>query len=100
MAKKETWTPDQRKQWADTWSQPHMVAGLAEIERRIRASTTALPPGYDALVLAAGEHHRSVGNREVLNHIEEMAADKFVPEPLPPAFTHAARGEKLPVKTE
>lgn len=77
-----------------------MVAGLAEIERRIRASITPLPPGYDALVLAAGEHHRAVGNREVLNYIEEMSNEKFVPTPLPAAFTHAARGEKIPQKTE
>lgn len=73
-----------------------MQAGLAEIERRIRASITPLPPGYDALVLAAGEHHRAVGNREVLNHVEEMGKEKSVPTPLPAPFTREARGEKPP----
>jgi hypothetical protein len=96
MAQKETWTPDQRKQWADTWSQPHMQAGLAEIERRTRVNSTPLPPGYDALVLSACEHHRSVGHREILNHIETMGDEKFIPSPLPAPFTREARGEKPP----
>lgn len=93
---KDPWPADLRKQWDATWSMPHMQAGLDEIKRRLRPGPIPLVPGYDALVLAAGEHHSAVGQQKVFNAIDEMRKDKIERRELPPPFTpEALRTEPL-----
>lgn len=86
----DEWTPGLRKLWAETWEQPHMKIGLQVLLKKMRPQSLPIVPGYDALVLAAGAFHNSVGKHEVLDLIKAMGC---VPPPrkdLPPPWTTEA----------
>ena len=45
--------------------------------------------------LAAFQYHHAIGQREVMDHMEDMRKEMKPPrKDLPPEFTAAARGEK------
>lgn len=88
------WTNDLAKQWDATWMLPHMQAGLAELQKQCRASMIPLASGHDALVMAAAEHHRRVGQQEILDALEDMRKEITQRKPLPQPFTAESRGEK------
>lgn len=80
-----TWTNAQRINFHALCQSPLMQEALAELERRVKVSPLPLAQGYDALVLAAAEHHRKSGQAEVLGFIAEMRKEikeiKSLPEP-------------------
>lgn len=93
------WTNDRRKAWDALCTTPLMQEALAELALRCRVEPLPLAAGYDALVLAAAEHHRKVGQAEVLKHIEEMRKDRTPHKPLPEPWSVEARAEKDPKET-
>lgn len=88
------WTNDLAKQWDATLQEPHMQAGILELQRQCRAKEIPLAHGHDALVVAAAEHHRRVGQQEVLDAIEDMRKEVIKRKQLPQPWTPESRGEK------
>lgn len=92
----EPWSNALRKMWRETWDQPHMQQGLREILNATKKKPVPLVAGYDALVLAAGAHHLSLGHQEVLDLIKSLGNDIPAPSQMPQPFTREARGENNP----
>lgn len=67
-------TNDQRTAWAQDWEQPHMVAGMNDLKEFAATDGTleGLPPGYDALVLAAAARWFAQGQASILKRIEDL----------------------------
>ena len=86
----EEWTPGLRKLWAETWEQPHMKVGLEVLRKKLRPQSLPIVPGYDALVLAAGAFHNSVGKHEVLDLIKSMGNVPVKRQDLPEPWSQEA----------
>jgi hypothetical protein len=74
----EEWTPGMRQLWRETWQQPHMQIGLRMLKELIRPKVNTdkiIAPGYDALVIAAGAYHNSVGRGETIDLIEGLGKE-------------------------
>jgi len=68
----EEWTPGMRKAWAETWEMPHMKLGLEVLKEMLRPKPLPIVPGQEALMLAAGAYHNSVGRQDVFDALETM----------------------------
>lgn len=66
----------------------HMQAGLEELKRMaaVKGHLIALPPGQDALVLAASAHWFASGQANILESIDKLGAETNQQKPLPPMF--------------
>lgn len=87
------WTKELAIAWEATWAQPHMREGLARLKAKTAVKPLQLPPGYDALVIAASEYHYKSGQQELLNEIEKLKEYHVPSKSLPPPFTKEAREE-------
>lgn len=89
------WTDGYAKAWQATWNEPHMQEGLKRLKEMAEVDPVVLGPvmGTDALVVSACEHHRKVGQSDILKCIERLNTANAVLKQLPPPFTREARGE-------
>lgn len=73
-------TNEERALWKQTWEQPHMIAGMKELRdaAEVSGDLEGLPPGYDAVVLAAAARWFSQGQANILHAIKKLGQSVIV----------------------